>query len=114
VGNIVGSIVVYGWLMCVYVAIAWRRWVRRDAKFSNAKWRSGITTLGFGASTVSLVVIVALAVHALITGGLPHYHPVLLFAIGLGLLSALCGIVAAIVGAGQLEVPTIACSILFS
>jgi hypothetical protein len=33
---------------------------------------------GFALTTASLLVIVALALHALITGGLPYYDPVLL------------------------------------
>lgn len=113
-GNILGSMVVYGFLiaLCVYVARTWVCWSRSDVKLSEPQWRSGLTTFGFGASTASLVVIVALAAHALITGGLPHYHPVLLLVFRVGFLTALCGMMTSLIGTGQLEVPTIACSLL--
>jgi hypothetical protein len=112
--NIIGSMVAHGLLiaLCVYVARTWVRWSRSDLKLSEPQWRSSVTTFGFGASTASLVVIVALAAHALTTGGLPHYHFILLLAFRVGFLTALCGIMASLIGTGQLEVPTIACSLV--
>ena len=65
---------------------------------------------GFALATVSLLLIVALAVHAVITGGLPYYHPILLRAMGIGILTALAGMMAAFIGTGQIENPTIAVS----
>jgi len=58
------------------------------------------------------MVIVALGIHALITGGLPYYSPPLMLAFRVGFLTALCGVVAALIGTGQLEVPTIVSSVL--
>jgi len=66
--------------------------------------------IGFALTTASLLVIVVLAVHALITGGLPYYHPILLRAMGIGILTALASMIAALIGTGQLENPTIAVS----
>jgi hypothetical protein len=97
---------------CVYVTRVWVRWFHADVKLSPPRWRSGIATVGFGASTLSLMLIVALAVHALITGGFPYYSPPLMMAFRIGLRSALCGVVAALIGKGQLEVPTIVSSLL--
>src|ERR1700747_2415786 len=106
---IIGSVIVWGLLLafCVYVVRSWVRWFRVEVKLSPPRWRSGITTIGFGASTVSLTVIVTLGVHAFITGGLPYYSPPLMMAFRMGFLTALCGVLAALIGKGQLEVPTI-------
>jgi hypothetical protein len=97
---------------CVYVVKSWMRWFRAEEKLIPPWWRSGIATIGFGASTASLTVIVTLGVHASITGGLPYYSPPLMMAFRVGFLTALCGVLAALIGKGQLEVPTIISSLL--
>jgi hypothetical protein len=109
-----GSVVVYGLLivLCAYVVRTWLRWSRAEVKLSPPRWRSGIATIGFGASTASLTLVVALGVHALITGGLPYYSPPLMLGFRVGFLTALCGVLAALIGKGQLEVPTIVSSLL--
>ena len=106
--------VFYGLLiaLCAYVVRSWLRWSRAEVKLSPPRWRSGIATIGFGASTASLTLIVALCVHALITGGFPYYSPPLMLAFRVGFLTALCGVVASLIGKGQLEVPTIVSSLL--
>lgn len=111
---ITGSVVVWGLLiaLCVYVVRCWVRWFRAEVKLSPPRWRSGITTIGFGASSASLTVIVALGVRAFITGGLPYYSPPLMMAFRVGFVTALCGVLAALLGKGQLEVPTIISSLL--
>jgi hypothetical protein len=112
IGNVIGTIICDAFLVALsfYVAQTWMRWSRNDPRLAKPQWRSGITAFGFGATTVSLAVIVSLAVHALITGGLRYYHPLLLFAARLGFVTALLGMIAALIGSGQLEVPTIVCS----
>jgi hypothetical protein len=114
IAAILGGIVIWGLLIafCVYIVRTWLRWSRAEVKLSPPRWRSGITTIGFGASTASLTLIVALGVHAFITGGLPYYSPPLMLAFRVGFLTALCGVVAALIGKGQLEVPTIVSSLL--
>jgi hypothetical protein len=114
IGNIVGTVICYAFLatLSFYVIRTWKRWFRSDPKLVQPEWRSAITIFGFAASTASLVAIIGLAVHAFITGGLPYYHPVLMFAFRLGFLTALLGMVAALIGTGPLEVPTIVCSVL--
>ena len=109
-----GAIVVWGLLIgfSVYTVSTWLRWCRAEVRLSPPRWRSGIAVLGFGASTASLTLIVALGVHALITGGFPYYSPPLILAFRLGFLTALCGVVAALIGTGQLKVPTIVSSLL--
>jgi hypothetical protein len=51
-------------------------------------------------------------VHALITGGFPYCSPPLMLAFRIGFLTALCGVVAALIGKRQLEAPTIVSSLL--
>ena len=97
---------------CVYVVRTWLRWSRAEVKLSPPRWRSGGTTIGFGASTASLTLIVALGIHALITGRFSYYSPPLMLAFSVGFLTALCGVLAAVIGTGQLEVPTFASSLL--
>lgn len=112
--SILGGIVVWGLLIafCGYIVRTWMRWSRAEVKLSPPRWRSGIATIGFGASTASLTLIVALGLHALITGGLPYYSPPLMLAFRVGFLTALCGVVASLIGKGELEVPTIVSSLL--
>jgi hypothetical protein len=114
IAAILHGIVGWGLLIafCIYIARTWLRWSRSEVKLSPPRWRSGIATVGFGASTASLALIVALGVHAVITGGFPYYSPPLMLAFRVGFLTALCGVVAAIIGKGQLEVPTIVSSLL--
>ena len=111
---ILGNIIVYGLLglFCLYVGRTWARWFRSELKLTLPRWRSEIATIGFVASTVSLAVIVFLAAHALLTGGFPYYSRPLMTAFGLGLLTASCGVMAALIGKGQLEKPTIISSLL--
>jgi hypothetical protein len=97
---------------CVFVVRTWLRWSRAEVKLSPPRWRSGVTTIGFGASTASLTLIVALGIHALITGGFPYYSPPLMLAFRIGFLTALSGVVAALIGTGQLEGPTFVSSLL--
>lgn len=111
---IVGNIIVYGSLgtLCVYVGKTWARWLHSENRLSMPRWRSIILVLGFVASTVSLTVIVFVAVHALATGGFPYYSRPLILSFRIGFLTALLGILAALLGKGQLEKPTIISSLI--
>ncbi|MBZ5571876.1 MAG: hypothetical protein LAO09_08360 [Acidobacteriia bacterium] len=112
--NRTASLIVYLLLIwfSVYVVRAWARWFRSETKLSDPRWRSGAAAFGFAASTVSLLIVIAVAVHAFITGGLPYYHPIFLLAFRVGLLTALCGVGAATIGKGQLETPAVVSSLL--
>jgi Co/Zn/Cd efflux system component len=111
-GNIIAGMIVYAFLIVLsfYVARTWVRWLRSKVKLTEPRWRSGTTVFGFALTIVSLLLIVALAVHSLITGGLSYYHPTLMRAMRIGVLTALAGMVAAFIGTGQLENPAIAVS----
>lgn len=107
-------LLVYAFLvvLSLYVTRTWLRWRRINAKPVGPRWKSRLAVSGFLLSTTSLVLIVALGVHAFTTGGFAYNDPMLLLAFRIGYLTALLGMVAALVGAGQLEVPTIVCSVL--
>jgi hypothetical protein len=109
-----GGVLVYASLLglLLYVARTWIRWLRSGAELVDPQWRSIVTTFGFAASSSSLLVIIVLAIHAVITGGFPYYSPPLMLAFRVGFLTALAGILAALVGKGPLEVPTIISSTL--
>jgi hypothetical protein len=114
VGDILGRVIVWGLLIafCFYVVRSWVRWSRGEVKLTPPRWRSSVTTVGFAAASTSLAVIIALGAHAIFTGGLPYYHPILMLAFRIGLLTALIGVLAALIGKGQLEKPTIISSLL--
>lgn len=113
-GDLLGRIIVWGLLItfCSYVVRSWVRWSRSPIKLTAPRWRSGVTAVGFAASTMSLAVIIALGVYAIFTGGLPYYHPLLMLAFRVGFPASLAGVLAALIGKGQLEVPTIISSLL--
>jgi hypothetical protein len=114
IGDIFGRAILWGLLagFCFYVVRSWYRWARGEVRLSPPLWRSAITTLGFVASTVSLIVIVTLGIHALLTGGFPYYSRPLLLSFRVGFLTALCGMLAGLIGTGPLERPTILSSLI--
>lgn len=66
--------------------------------------------IGFVGSAFSAIPLAALAIHALVTGGFPFYHPTLLLALRLGLVTSSLGLLAEILGKGALQHPSLACS----
>lgn len=108
------SVLVYLFLgaFVLYVLWTWLGWIQSGEKLAIPKWRGVAAVIGFTSTTTSLLLILVLAVHALLTGGFPYYHPTLMLAFAIGFLTAMLGVVAAIAGKGPLEVPTIISSIL--
>jgi hypothetical protein len=98
--------------LCLYVGRAWLRWFRAEPRLVSPKWRSGVTTFGFSACTVSLVTILLLMLYATVSSGLTPYHPISVLAYRTIFVTSLLAIVAGIVGKGPLETPTFVCSIL--
>jgi hypothetical protein len=109
-----GGVIVYTFLagLVFYVARTWLRWSKSGTKWPDPQWRSIVATLGFVASSSSLLLIVGLAVHAIITGGFPYYSAPLMFAFRIGFLTSFAGIIGAVLGKGPLEIPTIISSLL--
>ena len=89
-------------LLCVYVIRQWVKWFR-PREVITPKWRAVTTVAGFSFATLSTGLSVFLFVHAAFTGGYPFYHPVELFCIRFGSLTALIGLVSATVGKGKLR-----------
>src|SRR5438309_9387640 len=59
--------------LCFYVARTWLRWLRAETKLVPPKWRSGVTTFGFSACTVSLTTILFFMVYATVSSSLTPY-----------------------------------------
>jgi hypothetical protein len=89
-------------LLCAYVAWEWVTWFRPGKKVAP-EWRGRTAFAGLCFATFSTVLSVFLFVHATLTGGYPFYHPVELFCIRFGFLTALLGLVASFVGKGKLR-----------
>jgi hypothetical protein len=98
--------------LCFYVGRTWLRWFLAEPRLVSPKWRSGVTTFGFSACTISLVTILLLMVYATVSSSLTPYHPISLLADRIIFATSLLAIVAGIVGKGPLETPTFVCSLL--
>ena len=89
-------------LFWAYVVWSWVKWLRADHK-NTRNWRAVATSAGLFFATISTVLGAFLFIHAVITGGYPFYHPVELFCIRVGSLTALLGIGAALAGNGNVR-----------
>ena len=98
-------------LFCSYVVWTWVRWFRSEDK-DTLKWRRFAALAGLCFATASTGLSAFLFVHAIFTGGYPYYHPVELFCIFIGGLTALLGLMAALHGKGKLRLPVATISIL--
>jgi hypothetical protein len=96
---------------CGFLIWCWVAWIRLKPK-ALQNWRAAALLVGILCATISVTLSVFLYVHALYTGGYPYYHPVELMCIRWGTLTALLGIVAAIVGKGRGRVPLAVLSVL--
>jgi hypothetical protein len=88
----------------------WAAWFKSRPKVLP-NWRPAVLLVGLACATLSVTLSVYLYVHALFTGGYHFYHPVELMCIRWGALTALLGVVAAIVGKGWGRIPLAAISV---
>jgi hypothetical protein len=95
-----------------FAGVRWSQWNRNANKVVEPRWRGALTLVGFVVSTLSLLAALGLWIHALFTGGFPLYHPILLTFLRVGFWGAVIGLLAGLVGKGQLRLPTIVCSII--
>ena len=89
-------------------------WIRsaKSAREISPRWRVIVVLAGLFSATASMILCDFLFVHAAYTGGYMFYHPVELFCIRMGGLTALLGIVASIIGRGRLRFHVAAISAL--
>jgi predicted membrane protein len=85
-----------------YAVRLWVQWLRQRNEYGLG-WRAILTIVGLCAATVSTILSVFLLVHAQFTGGYSFYHPVELFCIRYGALTALVGLVASFIGKGRVR-----------
>jgi hypothetical protein len=95
-----------------YIGRAWIRWSRTVPRFSTPRWRTMTTFCGFVSAAISLAIIALQFVYSLFGGSLVPTGPMWAIAMLLGLATAGIGVIAALVGTGQLEIPTVVCSVL--
>ena len=96
----------------VYLTASWVRWANFHDRSPVSSVRYVLAFGGLLAATASALLSLALLVHALLTGGFPFYHPLLLASIRFGFLSSLLGIVLGCVGKGFPRLPAVVCSVL--
>src|SRR5262245_32452575 len=110
--SIIAPLLVYGSLIALVgiVVASWVSWLRSGGKWTKPFWRQVIAVCGFVGCTFSAFLLAALAIHALVTGGFPFYHPTLLLAFRLGFLTSLLGMLAGGFGKGPLRIPSLCCS----
>ena len=94
-----------------YVVWNWVAWLRSTQK-DSPKWRAVTAVVGLCFATSSTILSAFLFVHASITGGYAFYHPVELFCIRVGSLTALLGIVCALMGKGKLRIHVAVVSVM--
>jgi hypothetical protein len=96
---------------CSFLVWCWVAWSKSKPKVLQ-NWRAAALLVGLLCATLSTTLDVYLYVHALYTGGYPFYHPLELMCIRWGSLTALLGIVAAILGKGRGRIPLAVISVL--
>lgn len=109
--------VLYFWALGVvllfaiaYVVVRWVRWAGIDELLPEPRWRTRTALFGFAVSTIALLLIVGIWIHAAITGGFPLCHPVRLFLLRVWFWVALTGLAGGLIGKGQLRIPALLCS----
>jgi hypothetical protein len=110
--QIVAQTLVYGSLVALVAIVigSWVSWLRSNGKCTKPFWRNAIALCGFVGCTFSAFLLAALAIHSLVTGGFPFYHPTLMLAFRLGFLTSSLGLLAGCFGKGPLQIPSLCCS----
>jgi len=85
-----------------YVIWTWVSFLKSSHE-GNSRWGTTFAIAGLCCASISTVLDEFLYIHATLTGGYPFYHPVELFCIRLGMLTAVLGIVSTVVGTGRVR-----------
>jgi hypothetical protein len=94
-----------------YVIWTWVTCVKSNQK-GNSTWRTTFAIAGLCCASVSTVLGEFLYIHATLRGGYPFFHPVELFCIRLGMLTAVLGIVSTVMGTGRVRLHVVIISAL--
>jgi hypothetical protein len=100
-------IFILGW---GYLVWNWVGWLKSGLQIP--KWRSVMNGVGLSLVTISSILATFLYVHAVFTGGYPYYHPTEMLCMGIGVLTALAGLAAAIAGKGKVRISVTVISML--
>jgi hypothetical protein len=85
-----------------YVVWTWVTSLKSSHK-GNSRRRTTIAIAGLCCASVSTVLGEFLYIHATLRGGYPFFHPVELFCIRFGMLTAVLGIVSTVMGTGRVR-----------
>lgn len=85
-----------------YLLWSWTIWFKSRDK-TAPRWRAIAFVAGLCSATVSTILGAFLFVHATVTGGYAFYHPVELFCIRVGSLTALLGLAAGLTGRAKVR-----------
>jgi hypothetical protein len=100
-------IFILGW---GYLVWNWVGWLKSGLQIQ--KWRTVMNGVGLSFVTIFSILASFLYVHAVITGGYPYYHPIEMLCMGIGALTALAGLAAAIAGKGKVRISVAVISML--
>jgi hypothetical protein len=89
-------------LFWCYVVWTWATWLKSREKV-NPRWKVIVVVAGLCCATASTALDAFLYIHAVVKGGYPFYHPVELFCIRFGGLTAILAIISAMAGTGRLR-----------
>jgi len=92
-------------LLCAWFFIAWKwfKLLRTPSGELPSRWRIWATTGAVLSVAISTGLDVYLLVHAAYTGGYPYYHPVEMFCLRYGSLTAMLGVVGGAIGRAKLR-----------
>ena len=85
-----------------YVIWTWVTCLKASHK-GNSRWRTIFAIAGLCCATISTVLGEFLYIHATLRGAYSFYHPVELFCIRLGMLTAVLGLISRVVGTGRVR-----------
>ncbi len=88
--------------LCAFVIWQWVRWFKSKEQIIP-RWRAATTIAGLCFVTLSTWLVVFLFIHAAYTGGYSYSHPVEMFCVSVGALSAMIGFVTSMAGAGKIR-----------
>jgi hypothetical protein len=104
--SILVSLLVLLTLFLTWVYVVWKWFsLQKAADHSVPTWRTVMAICALLSVSISTGLGIFLLVHAAFTGGYPFYHPIELFCIRVGFLTALLGLVAGPMARRKVRLP---------
>lgn len=97
--------------LLIYVFWTWKKWFSSKAN-NLSNWRFVASGVALLCATISTALSEFMYVHDAYTGGYPFYHPVELFCIRFGFLSASVGVLLSVTSRGMTRINILAISVV--